>query len=379
MDRKTILVVSPGIGIGGRERIALNTVRSFEELGYRAVLVVFRKCETEYDYDGERIDLDEPPREGTAGKVRTQFARARKLRRLRKEYRPECVYSLGEAANLSNVLSGIGATGKTVVSLHGFAELGTGPLHRFVFRKADRVVCVAQEMQYRLKQLVPGLENTVVIENGYDLPEDGGGTAGRPGNGGPMRIAAMGRLNEVKGFDRLITSFSIIRHAVPDAVLTIIGKGAREEKLKSLAAGLGLGDAVCFAGFVPDPVTVLRQQNLFALTSYEEGFPNALIEAMSCGLPVVASDCTTGPREILSETYSPDPVRGIRTEKYGVLVENSDEGFEGRFSGAVLDLWNDPDRRAEYAGACPRRAGDFSLEHYREKLKELLDDPDGWK
>ena len=94
---------------------------------------------------------------------------------------------------------------------------------------------------------------------------------------------------------------------------------------------------------------------------------------MSCGLPVVASDCTTGPREILSGTYSPDPVRGIRTEKYGVLVENSDAGFEGRFSGAVLDLWNDPDRMAEYAGTCPRRAGDFSLEHYRKKLKELLD------
>ena len=100
----------------------------------------------------------------------------------------------------------------------------------------------------------------------------------------------MGRLSEVKGFDRLITSFSIIRHAVPDAVLTIIGKGVREEKLKALAAGLGLGDAVCFAGFVPDPVPVLRQQNLFALTSYEEGFPNALIEAMSCGCHVLVSD-----------------------------------------------------------------------------------------
>lgn len=375
MDRKTILVVSPGIGIGGREKIALNTVRSFEELGYRAVLVVFRRCETEYAFDGERIDLDEPPREGTAGKVLAQLARARKLRRLRREYRPECVYSLGEAANLSNVLSGTGAPGKTVVSLHGFAELGTGLLHRFVFRKADRVVCVAREMQDRLKQMIPGLQNTVVIENGYDLPE-GGAAAGRPGNGAPMRIAAMGRLNEVKGFDRLITSFSIIRDAVPDAVLTIIGKGAREDRLKSLAAGLGLRDAVCFAGYVPDPVPVLRQQNLFALTSYEEGFPNALIEAMGCGLPVVASDCTTGPREILSETYSPDPVRGIRTEKYGVLVENSDAGFEGRFSGAVLDLWNDPDRMAEYAGACPRRAGDFSLEQYRKKLKELLDDLD---
>ncbi len=378
MERKTILVVSPSLGTGGREKIALNTVRCFEQLGYRAVLVVFRRCETEYPFDGERVDLDEPPRTGTAGRIRAQLARARKLRSLRQRYRAECVYSLGEAANIANVLSGRHERGKTVISLHGNAELRTGFVPGWVYRHADRVVCVAQDMQYRLKQLYPALENTVVIENGYELSAAGAGKDG-PSGGGSLRIAAMGRLNEVKGFDRLITSFCVIRHAVPDAVLTIIGKGAGEEKLKALVRGLGLRDAVRFPGFLPDPVPVLAQHNMFALTSYEEGFPNAMIEAMGCGLPVVASDCPTGPREILSEAYSPEPVRETRTEKYGVLVENSDAGFEGRFGGAVVDLWNNPEQRAAYEGACPRRAGDFSLERYREKLKELLDDPDGRK
>ena len=375
MERKTILVVSPSVAIGGREKIALNTVRCFEQLGYRAVLVVFRRCETEYPFNGERIDLDEPPRPGTAGRVRAQLARARKLRRLRQQYRAECVYSLGEAANIANVLSGRSGCGKTVISLHGNAELRTGFVPGWVYRHADRVVCIAQDMQYRLKQLYPGLENTVVIENGYDLPAAGAGKD-TPAGGESLRIAAMGRLNEVKGFDRLITSFCVIRHAVPDAVLTIIGKGAGEEKLKSLVRGLGLRDAVRFPGFLPDPVPVLAQHNMFALTSHEEGFPNALIEAMGCGLPVVASDCPTGPREILSAAYSPAPVRETRTEKYGVLVENSDTGFESRFAGAVVDLWNDPDRRTEYEETCPQRAGDFSLERYRDKLKELLDGPD---
>ena len=60
MERKTILVVSPSLAIGGREKIALNTIRCFDELGYRAVLVVFRRCEREYPFDGERIDLEEP-------------------------------------------------------------------------------------------------------------------------------------------------------------------------------------------------------------------------------------------------------------------------------------------------------------------------------
>ena len=166
MERKTILVVSPSLGTGGREKIALNTVRCFEQLGYRAVLVVFRRCETEYPFDGERVDLDEPPRTGTAGRIRAQLARARKLRCLRQRYRAECVYSLGEAANIANVLSGRSGGGKTVISLHGNAELRTGFVPGWVYRHADRVVCVAQDMQYRLKQLYPGLDNTMVIENG---------------------------------------------------------------------------------------------------------------------------------------------------------------------------------------------------------------------
>ena len=378
MERKTILVVSPSLAIGGREKIALNTIRCFDELGYRAVLVVFRRCEREYPFDGERIDLEEPLHPGTAGRIRAQLVWARKLRRLRQQYRAECVYSLGEAANIANVLSGRSGGGKTVISLHDNAEFRTGFVPGWVYRHADRVVCIAQDMQYRLKQLYPGLDNTMVIENGCELPAVGAGKDA-PAGSGSLRIAAMGRLNEVKGFDRLITSFCVIRHAVPDAVLTIIGKGAGEEKLKTLVRGLGLRDAVRFPGFLPDPVPVLVQHNMFALTSYEEGFPNALIEAMGCGLPVVASDCPTGPREILSASYSPDPVRETRTEKYGVLVENSDTGFESRFAGAVVDLWNDPDRRTEYEETCPQRAGDFSLERYRDKLKELLNDSDDRK
>ena len=156
MERKTILVVSPSLAIGGREKIALNTIRCFDELGYRAVLVVFRRCETEYPFDGERIDLEEPPRPGTAGRIRAQLVWARKLRRLRQQYRAECVYSLVEAANIANVLSGRSGGAKTVISLHDNAELRSGFVPGWVYRHADRVVCIAQDMQYRLKQLYPG-------------------------------------------------------------------------------------------------------------------------------------------------------------------------------------------------------------------------------
>ena len=74
-DQKTILVISPSLGIGGRERIAINTVRCLKSLGYRAILVVFQRRDVEYPFFGERIDLDVPARNGTIQKVIAQIQR----------------------------------------------------------------------------------------------------------------------------------------------------------------------------------------------------------------------------------------------------------------------------------------------------------------
>ena len=226
------------------------------------------------------------------------------------------------------------------------------------------------DMKWVDGEAFPELKNTLVIENGYSLlPEEPQAAASST-----LHLVTMCRLAPVKGYDRLIRSMALIRIHIPDSVLTIIGKGKQESELKELAQRLGLGDAVVFSGFLADPFPALRNNHIFVLTSYMEGFPNALIEALNCGLPVVAADCRSGPREILSGVYTPEPVRGIRQEKYGVLVDASSDGFEDRFAQAVIQLWTDKQKMAYYRKNGFLRAEDFSLPRYQEKLEKLLQD-----
>ncbi len=126
-------------------------------------------------------------------------------------------------------------------------------------------------------------------------------------------IVAMGRLVEQKGFDILIRAFARLKEKFPLWTLVIIGQGPLHLKLKSLCDELKILDDVLFAGLVKNPHEILCQADLFILSSRFEGFPNALLEAMACGLPVISTDCPSGPGEIIQE--------GVN----GVLVPTDDE------------------------------------------------------
>ena len=372
---KKILVVVPSLGIGGQERIAVNTARCLSN-EYCVELVVFQTREREYQTDVPVHNLNLPTQKNRLKKVVWQMRRALKLARLRNSERVDFVYSLGMTANLTNVLSGLISKGKTIISIHGFAEVKRNRANTFIFRKANAVVCIAQEMQYQLLALYPQLKNTVVIENGYDLetvlnaplPE-------RVFDKSAPRLIAMGRLEDVKRYGILINAFAIVANAIPKASLSILGEGTKQESLQNLAKSLGLEQKVSFLGYQANPYDTLKDHDIFALTSKNEGFPNALIEVMSCGLAIVSVDCLSGPREILSEHYMPTPVQGICFEKYGVLVENfADEGqLIKLFAEALIRLIRTEDKVLMYQKNGKSRATDFSLDVYKDKLCKLFD------
>ncbi len=180
-------------------------------------------------------------------------------------------------------------------------------------------------------------------------------------------IVSMGREDDVKGFWHLIKSFSLVRADIPDAKLMIIGDGEFEE-YKVLAKQLGIGDDVYFTGLKKNPFPYLKAAKLYVLTSYREGFPNALIEAMSFGIPVIAADCPTGPDEILRKGDS----------LYGVLIPNmspeknldaaaiSEE--EKGLADEMKRMITDRAYYEKYGRASAKRAQDFNNESYAERL-----------
>jgi glycosyltransferase involved in cell wall biosynthesis len=114
----------------------------------------------------------------------------------------------------------------------------------------------------------------------------------------PPVILAVGRLAPEKKFDVLLQAFARLRRE-RRARLLILGEGERRSELEALAGALGVADDVALPGFEPNPYAYMRRAGLFVLSSRFEGLPNALIQAMTCGVPVVSTDCPSGPAEIL--------------------------------------------------------------------------------
>ena len=109
----------------------------------------------------------------------------------------------------------------------------------------------------------------------------------------------MNRLNKVKRVDILINSLSVI-NKMYDAQLIIIGDGPEKETLKNLVKKLSIEDNVHFLGFRDDVIQWMINSDIFVTASQVEGSPNSLIEAVCLGIPSIATDCPTGPKEILN-------------------------------------------------------------------------------
>lgn len=112
-------------------------------------------------------------------------------------------------------------------------------------------------------------------------------------------VLYVGRLEKQKGLEDLLSAFSDVVKNQPDAILYLVGTGPEEEHLRNLATTLGITESVHFVGFQTDVVLWYQRASVVVLASHYEGFPNVLVEAVTCGTPVVAFDCPSGPSEII--------------------------------------------------------------------------------
>jgi len=190
-------------------------------------------------------------------------------------------------------------------------------------------------------------------------------------------IISSGRLLDVKGHEFLIRAFKKLQESgMKDVNLIILGEGPLREKLTSLIDRLNLNNRVYLPGYQQNPYPWLIRSTLFVLPSLAEGFPNALLEAMALGLPVITADCPSGPRELLGvETMD---INGITYTKYGVLVPRLDRPSSRNDNAvnilfhAMEDLLNDPEKRRISARAAEKRADEFSFENFAGQWEKLI-------
>lgn len=184
-------------------------------------------------------------------------------------------------------------------------------------------------------------------------------------------IVGVGRLREQKNFPLLIRAFAALEDS--HTRLIIVGDGREREHLKSLVCELGINARVHFAGYQDNPYAWLARASVFSACSLWEGLPNVVLEALICGVPVIASDCSSGPREILAPDtdYRTRLAVGDAPEyaRFGVLTPVGDEAA---LTEALSTLLADATLRVTYAATGSERSKDFdernSIEYYIKAL-----------
>lgn len=172
-------------------------------------------------------------------------------------------------------------------------------------------------------------------------------------------VLAVGRHVRQKGLDLLLAAWPAVVAEVPRARLVIVGEGPLTPALQAQAQALGIADAVDWRGSTREIEALYRSAAVFALPSRYEGLPLALLEAQALGLPAVAFDCPTGPRDVLGNDGTA-----------GVLVPSGDVAG---FARALVELLNDPERRRRMALAGMERSRAlFSPERHFARWTALL-------
>lgn len=200
------------------------------------------------------------------------------------------------------------------------------------------------------------LNNVITIPNPMSF------TPTRISQQGHKRIIAVGRYVYEKGFDMLLEAWSRIEKQCPEWEMAFYGMGERAP-YEDLATKLGIDKTRCHLnGSTEDIEKEYSESSLFVLSSRFEGFGMVIVEAMSCGLPVVSFACPCGPRYIINDGQD------------GLLVEN---GNVEQLSQSILSLIKDDDRRKQMGKTARINAQRFDIniiaERWQQQFKMIMD------
>jgi len=306
--RLKILFVRPTLGYGGADRVTVNLLQAFDRSHFHCDIALMRA-------EGEFLDQIPSDVQLFDLKSKSLWSMWMPLKKLIAESDYDVIYSTCGGASMPMMLAAwLGSfKGITVVSERNilFPPNKSKTKRRlmiiikaFLYKKATRVTAVSKGVAKECEEILGIAPNRIkvvynpIVNNGllkgaqekvvhpfYDQYD--------------KIILAVGRLEWQKDYDTLLKAFKKVIQVNDKVGLFILGKGALESHYRSIVSDMGLADNVCFAGFDKNPFKYMAASDVYVLSSRHEGMPGTLVQAMACGAACIATDCPTGPNELI--------------------------------------------------------------------------------
>lgn len=392
-----ILFIIPGLAIGGQEKIGMLLTTSL--MRYHEVVTVCFESENphQYNYTTPIIRIENKIHKNRLLKFINVFKRVIILRKIKKTYKPDVSISFGETAIIANAFTHTSEF--KIAAIHQSIQFRKQLklLYKIVYKLHDRIVPVSSGINDELKKLYH-INNNLFIHNGYNidaitnsanekLPDEFNSFF--TGN----VVVHLGRFDLPKGHWHLVVFFVIIKKTMPGAKLLLIGNYDPAGEIFNFCIdylarhGLKIGLLptekninfstidVLLTGHQSNPFKFLKRASIFVFPSIWEGFGNALVEAMACGLPVVAADCPTGPGEII-ERISGEGLYGILMPPFTLdfsVAGITATTLHGQWAKKIIELLNNKAQMEFYKKMSLKRCMDFTIEKSGEKWLKLIE------
>jgi glycosyltransferase involved in cell wall biosynthesis len=358
---------------GGSERVLINLLKGLKRDKFSITLVLYERV---FDYplpEDVEVRILDIYASRNIFKLAKGFAlKIMCLAKLIRRDKPEVIFSLLSSTNITVLFAALLSRikSKVIVSEHTYPSVNLrnemyGGVVKSLIKKmyphAHKIIAVSEGIKQDLIHNFHIRDDKIeVVYNPIDTEEIK--TLSREELIHPWFqeqipiIVSVGRLTKQKGYPYLLRAFSLVRKSLP-CRLFIIGEGEDKKKLVQMAHKLDLKEDIEFCGFQKNPFKYMARSSLFILSSLYEGFPNVLLEAMALGLPIISTDCPSGPTEIIED------------KKNGLLVPAKDENA---LSQAIITLLRDSDLRNSLGREAKTRASSFALDKIITRYREIF-------
>lgn len=373
MKNKKIAFFALSLSNGGAERVISNLLLNLEEKKYEKYLILMDQDDISYPYQGKLLGLKILKKHQGINKILNYILAYWKLKAIKKKYQFDIVISFLEVPSFLNILTR--ENEKVIISVRNYTSQAFEgikakiyfPLIKKLYNFSDKIISVSKEAKEDLINFFRVFGDKIeVIHNFYDLNkiQELAKEELEPEYKKIFEkkvIINTGRLIKQKGQKYLIKAFSEIKNR-DEYNLVILGEGELKKELQEQCMKLGVEREVYFLGFQKNPFKFLSRAYMFVFPSLFEGFPNALSEAMACGLPIISSNCQSGPKEILED-------------KYGLLIDDYlDEEKVIKALKINIEKLQNIEIRDKYSKRSRERIKEFSKEKILLKWEKCIDE-----